>query len=81
MKTNTLLWHYLAQFFLEWEMFETKIVEKIKTYFMFDKFFESRAVYEIRWKNMVVPDRPQMTIWRMRITYWIPKATAHTQNM
>ena len=27
-------------------------------------------------KNIVVePDRPQMTIWRMRIACWIPKAT------
>ena len=24
--------------------------------------FENRAVYEIMWKNMVEPDRPQMTI-------------------
>jgi hypothetical protein len=27
------------------------------------------------WKNIVVPGRPQMTIWRMRIACWIPKAT------
>jgi len=27
------------------------------------------------WKNVVDPDRPQMTIWRMRIACWIPKAT------
>jgi hypothetical protein len=27
---------YLAQFFLEWEMFQTKVVEKIKTHFMLD---------------------------------------------
>jgi len=24
-----------------------------------DFFFENRAVYEITWKNMVQPDRPQ----------------------
>jgi hypothetical protein len=30
--------------------------------------------YEIIWKNMVEPDRPQMTIWRRRIACWIPKA-------
>jgi hypothetical protein len=33
------------------------------------------AVYEIMWKNIVEPNRPQMTIWRMRIAYWIAKAT------
>jgi hypothetical protein len=27
------------------------------------------------WKNIVQPDRPQMTIRRMRIACWIPKAT------
>ena len=26
-------------------------------------------------KNTVEPDRPQMTIWPMRIACWIPKAT------
>jgi len=24
---------------------------------------------------MVVPERPQLTVWRMRIACWIPKAT------
>ena len=27
------------------------------------------------WKNIVEPGRPQMAIWPMRITCWIPKAT------
>ena len=27
------------------------------------------------WKNIVEPDRPQITIWRMRIACWISKAT------
>jgi len=27
------------------------------------------------WENIVQPDRPQMTIWRMRIAFWMPKAT------
>jgi hypothetical protein len=27
------------------------------------------------WKNVAVRGRPQMTIWRMRIACWIPKAT------
>ena len=44
---------------------------------MFINFFfpETRAVYQIMWQNMVERDRPQMTIWRMRISRWIPKAT------
>jgi hypothetical protein len=27
------------------------------------------------WKNKAEPDRPQMTIRRMRVAYWITKAT------
>jgi len=31
-------------------------------------------------ENIVEPDRPQTTIWRMRISCWIPKATkAHSE--
>jgi hypothetical protein len=33
MKANVPLLSYLSQFFLEWEMFQTKVVEKIKTHF------------------------------------------------
>jgi hypothetical protein len=38
-------------------------------------FFEYHAVYVIMWKIIVESDRPQMTIRRMRIACWIPKAT------
>jgi len=34
MKTNNFL-SYLAHFFLEWEIFQTKVVEKIKTHILF----------------------------------------------
>jgi hypothetical protein len=55
-------------------MFQTKVVDKIKTHFTFSTFFFlSHAVYEIMWKNIVEADRPQM-ILHMRIIYWIPKA-------
>ena len=43
-----------------------KLVEKMKKkthFFMFNNFFsENRAVFEIVWKNMIQPDRPQMTV-------------------
>jgi len=65
---------YLSQFFLEREMFQTKFVEKIETHFLYSIFFsENRAVYEIVWENIVQPDRPQTTMWRMRIVCRIPK--------
>ena len=51
--------------------------EDQNTHFVSSNFFfsKNRAVYEVMWKNTVLPDRPQMTIWRMRIACWITKAT------
>ena len=67
----------LTHFFLEWGMFQTKVVEKIKTQILCAiKIFFNCAVYEITWKNTVHPDTTQITIWHMRITCWIPKATS-----
>ena len=75
MKTNISLW-YLAHFFLELEMFQTKVVQKIKTQIFVQEllFSFNRAVYEIKWKKTVERGRPQMTIWCMRTACWIPKA-------
>jgi len=58
-----------------------KIIEKIKTHILcLATFSENRTVYEIMWKNFEEPGRTQMTIWRMRIACWIPKATnTHSQ--
>jgi hypothetical protein len=36
---------------------------------------ENRAVHEIMWNNLVHRKRPQMTIWRMCVAWWITKAT------
>jgi len=38
-------------------------------------FFENRAVYEKKWKNIVELDGPQMRTWRMQVAFWIPQAT------
>jgi hypothetical protein len=35
------LWHYLADFFSEWEMFQIKVVEKIKKHALCTIFFFS----------------------------------------
>ena len=44
---------------------------------MFSNFFlfDIRTVDEIMWKNIVEPDEPRMTVWRVRIARWITKAT------
>ena len=43
-------------------------------------FFENRAANESVWKNIVESDRPQMTIWRMRIALWIITKAAGTST-
>jgi hypothetical protein len=35
MKTCVHLWQYLAEFFLEWGMFKTNVIEEIKTHILF----------------------------------------------
>ena len=50
--------------------------ENQSKHFVFNNFIlENRDVHEIMWKNIVERCRPQITIWRMRIASWIPKAT------
>jgi hypothetical protein len=62
MKTHVHL-RYLAEFFLQREMCQTKVVDKIKPHTLCSVTFpKNRAVYEITWKNVVEPDRPQMII-------------------
>jgi len=45
------------------EYFRKTFVENLKTNIYLQYFFfpENRAVYEIMWKNMVNPDRQQIT--------------------
>jgi hypothetical protein len=60
--------------------FQTKIIEKITTCSSCSIIFFVRALYEIIWKNIIEPDRQQMTVWGMCIACWIPQATnTHTE--
>ena len=53
---GNIFWSFLAMLFLEWEMFQTKPVEKMKTHILcLIIFFENSAVYEITWKNLAEP--------------------------
>jgi hypothetical protein len=67
-------------FLLRMSNISDKVIAKIKTHILcLVTFSENRAVYDIMWKNFVQPVRPRMTIWRMRIACWKPKATnTHT---
>jgi hypothetical protein len=39
MKTDVRFGSYLIHIFMEWEMLQTKVVEKIKTHFVFNNFY------------------------------------------
>jgi hypothetical protein len=57
------------------------VVEKSETRFMFNNVVtEIRAVCEKMWKNVLGPERPQRTIWRMRTAFRITEArTTHSE--
>ena len=44
MMTNIRFWSYLAQFFLEWETFQTEVVQKIKTHFILINFIPPKII-------------------------------------
>ena len=46
MNANVQFWSYLAQLFLEWEMFRTKVVEKIKTHILCSLTFSKIVSYK-----------------------------------
>jgi len=66
-------------------MFQTTAVEKIKIHILCSVTFFFRKIEPFMrkcGKNILERGRPQMTIWRMRIAYWIPKATnTHTHRL
>ena len=73
-KNKVLHKHTNIHFFFNYISFSSSYNEKcFKTHILCSIMFsqKNRAVYEIMWKNIVDPGRPQMTIWRMRIACWI----------
>jgi hypothetical protein len=63
MKTYVVnLCNYLAEILLEWEMFQTKVVEKIKTNIICSiTLFRKSCRLGDNVEKQVQPDRPQMT--------------------
>jgi hypothetical protein len=45
----------------------TRFVGKIKSNIIFSFFLEKLIVYEIMWKDVMEPDKPQMKMWHMGI--------------
>ena len=63
-------------------MFQTKFLEKIKTHILYSITLLFNCVLHEMCENIVKPDRPQMTIWRLNIECWIPKATnTHSEHV
>ena len=62
---------YLAEFFLEWEIFETNIVEKIKTHFMFITFFQKscRFLDNVEKYDRAGQATDDNIMWRMPIAW------------
>ena len=56
--------------------------ENQNTHFMLNNFILGKSCVYKMWENIVEPDRPQMTIWRMRMSRYVPKATnTHTHTI
>ena len=75
MQTNIHFWPYLAQFFLESEMYYKTVVEEIYIFCAQSLFFENHTVYDVMQENVLELGSPPMTVRRMRIACWIPRVT------
>ena len=78
MKKGRHFWRCLTKFFLEWEMFYTKVVEKIKTHILFSVTFFRKLHY--LWDNAGKCSGGRaatndVTIWRIHVACWITKTT------
>jgi len=57
-------------------MFQIRAVEKIKTHILRSvTFYQNSCLLKNNVENTVERGTPQMTVWRMRISCWIPYAT------
>jgi hypothetical protein len=74
MKTNIYFRSYLAQFFLEWKIFQREVVEKLETHSLCSMtLFQKSCRLGDHVEKYCRAGQPQM-IWRMRMACWIPKA-------
>jgi hypothetical protein len=78
MKNYAHLWQYLAEFFLEWEMFLTKVVDKIKSHILcaITSYRKSCGLWDnVEKFGTARQATDDNIIQRMRFTCWITKAT------
>ena len=72
-QTDIHFWSYLAQFFLEWEMFQTEFIEKIKTHVLCSVTF-SRKSYRL-WDNVEKYCTVGQATGEVAHACWITKVT------
>jgi hypothetical protein len=78
MKTCVHLWQYLTEFFLEWEMFQTKVVDEIKALILCSVTFSWKSccfLHNVEKYGRARQDTHDSIMWRMSIAYWITVAT------
>jgi hypothetical protein len=70
-------WRFLPKFFLEWEMFQTKCAEKIKTHILYSITFfrKSHRLWDNVEKCGDGGATNDVTIRRIRVACWMIKAT------
>ena len=78
MKTDIHFWAYLAQFFLEWKIFQIKVVEEIKTHILYSVTFFLKT-YRF-WDNVEKYGRARQAMddnimRRTHFACWITKST------
>ena len=82
MKTYVHLWQYLVQFFSQWWMFQTKIVQKIGTHILcWITFFQKSCHLWDNVEKYVQPGRPQMTIQYGACALHVVHLRLHTQRL
>ena len=78
MQTLSHLWQYFAEFFFDCEMYQMKVIEEIKTHFMFNNFFpriSCRIWDDVEKYGDVREATNDNAVWLMRFARRISKAT------
>jgi hypothetical protein len=74
MNTNRTCLSHLASVLLGMKNVSDKSCrENQYTHFMWLFFFENLTFYEMMWRHISEPVRPEITMWSMRIACWITK--------
>jgi len=79
MKTNMYIWSYFFQLFLEWEIFQTGVVEKVKAHNFFKK--KSNFLWDNVEKILWIPAGHRWQYGACALHAGYLRLQAHTHNM